>query len=68
MMSPKSVEIRLADAIAFLFALVILIYAVAMNWLDKKHHDELTRLRNGNGGKHPGQGPAGHDRASGGAE
>ncbi len=48
------------------FVLIILIYALAMNYLDKKHHDELTRLRNG--GKppgHPGQGPAGHDQASG---
>jgi putative solute:sodium symporter small subunit len=44
------------------FVLIILIYALAMNRLDKKHHDELTRLRNG--GNNPGQGPAGHDRAS----
>ncbi len=29
------------------FVLIILIYALAMNHLDKKHHDELTRLRNG---------------------
>jgi putative solute:sodium symporter small subunit len=29
------------------FVLIILIYAIAMNRLDKKHHDELTRLRNG---------------------
>ncbi|MEZ6191112.1 MAG: DUF4212 domain-containing protein [Phycisphaerales bacterium] len=48
------------------FVLIILIYAVAMNRLDKKHHEELTQLRNGV--NNPGQGPAGHDRASGGAE
>jgi len=29
------------------FVLIILIYALAMNRLDKKHHEELTRLRNG---------------------
>ena len=31
------------------FVLIIFIYAVGMNWLDKKHHDELTELRHGNG-------------------
>jgi len=29
------------------FVLIILIYALAMNRLDKKHHEELTALRNG---------------------
>jgi putative solute:sodium symporter small subunit len=29
------------------FVLIILIYALAMNRLDKKHHEELTRLRDG---------------------
>ncbi len=63
------------------FVLIILIYAVAMNRLDTKHHAELTRLRGdgshpGNPGEpggpsdpgelsDPGQGPAGHDRALG---
>lgn len=30
------------------FVLIIFIYAVGMNRLDKKHHDELTELRQGN--------------------
>jgi putative solute:sodium symporter small subunit len=29
------------------FVLIIFIYALAMNRLDKKHHNELTKLRNG---------------------
>ena len=29
------------------FVLIILIYATAMNWLDKKHHREISDLRNG---------------------
>jgi len=29
------------------FVLIIFIYALSMNRLDKKHHDELTRLRSG---------------------
>ena len=28
------------------FVLIVFIYAIAMNRLDKKHHDELTQLRN----------------------
>lgn len=32
------------------FVLIIFIYAVGMNRLDKKHHDELTKLRNGSVG------------------
>lgn len=48
------------------FVLIILIYAVGMNRLDKKHHKELTELRNGVNNQD--QGPAGHDRASGGAK
>jgi len=32
------------------FVLIIFIYALAMNRLDRKHHDELTQLRNGGAG------------------
>ena len=45
------------------FVLIILIYALAMNWLDKKHHKQLTALRKTAGDR--GQGAAGHDRAPG---
>lgn len=48
------------------FVLIVFIYAIAMNRLDKKHHDELTQLRDGE--SNPGQGPAGYDRASGGGK
>ncbi len=44
------------------FVLIILVYAIAMNVLDKKHHEALSRLR-GDEASNPGQGPAGHDRA-----
>ena len=31
----------------FTFVVLILIYATAMNWLDRKHHREIEALRNG---------------------
>ena len=33
-----------------IFVLLILIYCVVMNKLDDKHHDELMKIKNGNGG------------------
>jgi len=44
------------------FVLIVFIYALAMNRLDKKHHDELTQLRGGN--EKPGHGPQGLGRDS----
>jgi len=32
------------------FVLIILVYAAAMNRLDRKHHKEIDALRNGKGG------------------
>ena len=33
------------------FVLIILVYCLAMNWLDANHHEQLTKLRQGNSEK-----------------